>query len=300
MEFINGALPTLYGPWAEQIGHWLSATLPPLHNNGIGDFVFFKLISDYLGHAVATLTGGLMTRAMEVVGLLAPSLMFAWLMIVGYQVATGRYRGSATALMTDLTKKTVIVLMAATMSFFGTDLSRLITVNMDQAINTLVTGESGTGTVEAVDQNLAYTQVATAVIDAVVVMEDAELQREKANALLLASFGTSSPALAAGAMQLFFQFVLGWFIGLGPVFILAALFPATQRLFRRWLQYGIATLFAMAGLSAVTAIVLEFCLKVAAGYWGAKAINGISGAEPEGLSLLAHQQGWLGLIMSRS
>lgn len=268
-------------------------------SSNVGEYVFFKLVSDYLDDKIALLGSGIMERAMHGVALVALSLMTIWIMMMGYQIVTGTFRGGMSSLVTDSTKKVVIISIAASMSLFGQNLSEFFTVDMDRTINYLVTGEQSRSTASAIDENLAYTQVAFTAIDAVqVVGADPEVQKEKANALLFAGFGTSSPALVAGAMLIFFKLVLAFFVGLAPIFILLSMFQSTKSMFQRWLQYGIATLFAMAGLNAVTSIVLEMSTKIAFGFWGAKAINGIIGADPEGLSTQAMQQGWMGLILT--
>ncbi|PPT73355.1 Type IV secretion system protein virB6, partial [Xanthomonas arboricola pv. populi] len=59
--------------------------------------------------------------------------------------------------------------------------------------------------------------------------------------------------------------------------------------------YVIGTLFSMAMLSVVTAMVLKFTAKVAAAYWAAQLIT-LGNAE--GLSSQALQQGGIGLIMT--
>ncbi|MEA0651784.1 type IV secretion system protein, partial [Xanthomonas campestris pv. campestris] len=69
----------------------------------------------------------------------------------------------------------------------------------------------------------------------------------------------------------------------------------TKDLFKKWLFYIIGTLFSMAMLSVVTAMVLEFTAKVAKAYWAAEIIM-LGNAE--GLSTQALQQGGIGLLMT--
>ncbi|KGR58935.1 Type IV secretion system protein virB6, partial [Xanthomonas vasicola] len=98
-----------------------------------------------------------------------------------------------------------------------------------------------------------------------------------------------------GAMLLLFKFTMAFLIGIGPIFILALIFDQTKDLFKKWLFYVIGTLFSMAMLSVVTAMVLKFTAKVAAAYWAARLIT-LGNAE--GLSSQALQQGGIGLIMT--
>lgn len=286
---INAASSLSVGLW-----QWMQPRV-----SGVGEFVFFKLISDYLDHKITALSEGMMSRAMEAVSLVAVGLLTAWILIVGYQVMNGTFRGSMSALVTEATRRAVIVTVAASMTLLGEDVNYFFTEHLDKAVNYVVNGEGGRTTTNAIDENLAYTQVAFTAIDAVNVSDgNPQLQAEKERALMFAGFGTSSPALTAGAMLIFFKFTLGIFIGLGPIFILTLLFDATKQMFQRWLQYGIATIFAMAGLNAVSAIVLDLSTRIAVAFWGAKGINGLIGANPEGLTTQAMQQGWIGLLLT--
>jgi type IV secretion system protein VirB6 len=53
--------------------------------------------------------------------------------------------------------------------------------------------------------------------------------------MMLATFGTASPPMAAGAMLLLYQFVMAMFVGFGPLFILSLMFEQTKSFFQRWL-----------------------------------------------------------------
>ncbi|UJB19311.1 MULTISPECIES: type IV secretion system protein [Lysobacter] len=104
--------------------------------------------------------------------------------------------------------------------------------------------------------------------------------------------------MTVGALTLMYRFGVAFFVGLAPLFILCLMFEQTKELFRKWLMSGIATYFAMAALSVMSAIALKFMAKVAIAFWVAKAINGILGLEPEGMTSLAIQQGGIGLIVT--
>ena len=167
---------------------------------------------------------------------------------------------------------------------------------MDKEIHGLFTGDEDSTASDAIDENLAYTQIALTALDAVRVdPTDPEAIEKKGRAVLMAGFGTASPPMAAGAMLLLFKFTMAFLIGIGPIFILALIFDQTKDLFKKWLFYVIGTLFSMAMLSVVTAMVLKFTAKVAAAYWAAQLIT-LGNAE--GLSSQALQQGGIGLIMT--
>jgi type IV secretion system protein VirB6 len=114
----------------------------------------------------------------------------------------------------------------------------------------------------------------------------------------MATIGTASPPMAAGAMLLLYQFAMALFIGLGPLFILCLIFDQTKDLFRRWLMYGIGTIFSMALLSAVASMVLELTLRISGAMWGAKIVNNLLQNNTDGLSSTAIQQGGIGLLLS--
>jgi type IV secretion system protein VirB6 len=75
-------------------------------------------------------------------------------------------------------------------------------------------------------------------------------------------------------------------------------FDQTKDLFKRWLMYGIGTMFSMALLSVVASMVLGLAVRVSAALWGAKIINSIMGNSTEGLTSVAMQQGGIGLLLS--
>jgi type IV secretion system protein VirB6 len=120
----------------------------------------------------------------------------------------------------------------------------------------------------------------------------------KARAMLIATLGSSSPAMAAGAMLLLYQMAMALFIGLGPLFILCLIFEQTRSLFQRWLMYGLGTLFSMAVLNFVVSLVLDLTLRVAEALWGAQIITRITGLGAEGFTSQAMQQGGIGLLMT--
>lgn len=261
-------------------------------------FVYFVLIYNWLSDRINTFGMDLMARLMTWSSGIALVLVTLWIMIQGYRMITGRSRESMMAMVTDMTRIVVIVTAATTMSLFGGDLHRLFTTGLSTEINQFFTGSSDTPA-QTIDENLAWTQLALGAIDAVqVAAGDAENAQAKAHAMLLAGFGTASPPMAAAAMLLLYQFTIALFVGLGPLFILCLVFDQTKDLFRRWLMYGVGTLFSMAVLSFVSSLVLQLTLRVAAALWTAGLVNQITGLGAEGFSSQALQQGGLGLLMT--
>src|SRR5690349_17845317 len=263
----------------------------------IGDFVYFKLVYDYLEDKINEFGMDLMGRTMAWASGIALVLVTLWIMIQGYRILTGQSRESMMAMVTHMTRVVVIVTAATTMSIFGSDLHRFLTVDLGKEINQVLTGSDDTPA-DVIDRNLAWTQAALGVIDAVQIpFQDAEVREQKERALLLAGFGTASPPMAAGAMLLLYQFAIALFIGLGPLFILCLIFDQTRDLFRKWLFYGIGTLFSMATLAVISSIVLQLTIRIAEAVWGARIIN-FSLSNVEGISSQAMQQGGIGLLLT--
>lgn len=268
--------------------------------SGIGEFAFFALIYNYLKKEIDTFGLDLMGRMMTWASGIALILVTLWVLFIGYRVITGQYREPLAALVTRGLQIVLIVSAATTMSAFGSNLHKFFTENLDQEIHELFTGVKGKTAAQSIDQNLAYMQLAMGAIDAVQVLEgNQEAREQKARALMFAGFGTGGPPMAAGAMLLLFQFTIAMFVGLGPLFILCLIFDQTKDLFRKWLYYGIGTIFSMAMLSMVTAMTMKLAAKVAIAMWVSKAVLGvIPGADVEGLSSLALQQGGIGMLLT--
>jgi type IV secretion system protein VirB6 len=264
----------------------------------IGDFVYYGLVYDYLTKKINTFGMNLMASFMTWASALALIMVTLWIMIQGYRMITGQSRESLMAMVANMARIVVIVAAATTMSILGTNLQKLFTTDLSTGINQMFTGSSETAA-ETIDKNLAWTQLALSAIDAVQVTPgDTEMAEQKAHAMLIAGMGTASAPMTAGALLLLYQFTIALFIGLGPLFILCLIFDQTRDLFRKWLMYGIGTLFSMAALSFVSALTLQLTLRVAAALWSANIINNITGLGAEGLSSQALQQGGIGLLMT--
>ncbi|MEB1608967.1 type IV secretion system protein [Xanthomonas campestris pv. campestris] len=280
----------------DAILHGAMNWLQPLADIGLGEFVFFKLVNDYFSNEIQEFGLELMGRTMKWVSTIALTVTTLWVLIVGYRIATGQSRESAMVTVVKAAKIVFIVMIATSFGLNGGALHQTMTQNLDKEIHGLFTGDEDSTASDAIDENLAYTQVALTALDAVRVdPTDPEAIEKKGRAVLMAGFGTASPPMAAGAMLLLFKFTMAFLIGIGPIFILALIFDQTKDLFKKWLFYVIGTLFSMAMLSVVTAMVLKFTAKVAAAYWAAQLIT-LGNAE--GLSSQALQQGGIGLIMT--
>jgi type IV secretion system protein VirB6 len=261
-------------------------------------FVYFALIYNWLNGKINQFGIDLMGRLMVWASGIALVLVTIWIMVQGYRLITGQSRDSMMAMVLNMTRIAIVVTAATTMSIFGGQLQEFFTTDLTSEVNQMFTG-SPTTAAQTIDENLAWSQLALAAIDSVQVPPDnGALAETKTHALLFAGFGTASPPMAAAAMLLLYQFTMALFIGLGPLFILCLIFDQTKDLFRRWLLYGIGTIFSIAALAFVSSLVLQLTLRVAAALWGAGIINAITDQNAEGFSSQALQQGGLGLLMT--
>jgi type IV secretion system protein VirB6 len=264
----------------------------------MGTLVLYVLVYNYINNEItkfmAALTGGFV----EVASGLALILVTIWIMIQGYRIVSGQSREPMMGFVVNSMRVVFIVTTATTLGIFGSDLHTLFTGTLQTDLNQLFTGNTTTFP-QTVDQNLAYTAVAMAAIDTIQTAPgDQDNVAAKSRAADFAIFGTASPPMAAGAMMLMFNLAIALFVGLGPLFILCLLFEQTKPLFNKWLLYGIGTLFGMAMLSFISGVVLKVTINVAAGLWTASVIDGLIGAQSEGITTQAMEQGGIGLLLT--
>ncbi|MEP6898067.1 MAG: type IV secretion system protein [Rhodanobacter sp.] len=265
----------------------------------LGDYVYFALVYKYLQKEITTFQDNVLASMMSWASAIALVLITLWIMIQGYRMITGQSRGSMMAMVMNMARIAIIVTAATSMSIFGGSLQGLLSANgeLGSGISQMVSG--ATSPIDAIDRNMAATQLTLAAIDVVQVAPgDTQSVEQKAHAELIAGFGSAGPAMAAGAMLLLYQFTMGLFIGLGPLFILCLIFDQTKDLFRKWLMYGIGTLFSVAMLCVVSSMVLKLTENVAAALWTASIVNSITGLGAEGFSSQALQQGGIGLLLT--
>lgn len=262
------------------------------------NLAIYVLVYKYINQAINDFMLHLMTQLMSVVASIALLLVTAWIMVVGYRMITGTLREPLMAVVTHMARIVIIVTVATSMSIFGSDLHNLATSELQTDLNQIFTGDTSS-IEESIDNNLKQTVAAMAAIDAVQAPPgDAQTVADKARAADFAIFGTASPPMAVGGMLLLYNFAIALFVGLGPLFILCLIFNKTKALFEKWLLYGLATLFSLAMLSFVSAIVLQVTLRAATALWSANFINGLLHVSSEGLSTQSLEQGGIGLLMT--
>lgn len=198
----------------------------------IGDFVFFRLILDFLHDRIGKFGIELMGNMMKWVGAMALVFMTLWVLIQGYRIVTGRSRDSMMVLVTNMARAALIVSVATSMAMFGTNLQKFLTNDVKGVITHVVTGKDEKPE-DQIDKSLAWMQVALSSIDAIKVLDDPGLQADKTRAQWFIGFGTGGPAVTAGSMLLLYEVAMALFIGLGPLFILCLLFEQTKQLFQR-------------------------------------------------------------------
>ncbi len=265
----------------------------------IGDFVFFRLILDFLHDRIGKFGIELMGNMMKWVGAMALVFMTLWVLIQGYRIVTGRSRDSMMVLVTNMARAALIVSVATSMAMFGTNLQKFLTNDVKGVITHVVTGKDEKPE-DQIDKSLAWMQVALSSIDAIKVLDDPGLQADKTRAQWFIGFGTGGPAVTAGSMLLLYEVAMALFIGLGPLFILCLLFEQTKQLFQKWLFYGIGTMFSMAVLAAMVSIALDMVIRVSASFWTTALVNKylLAGASSDGMTSQAMQQGGMGLILT--
>jgi type IV secretion system protein VirB6 len=260
--------------------------------------VYFVLIYNWLHSRIDSFGANLMGAVTRWMTAIALVLVTIWIVIQGYRLITGQLRESMAGLITNMVRVVVIVTVATTIGVLGPNLHTLVTTELTTDINQLFTGNDTT-LAQTIDQNLAETQLAMAAINTVQVPPgDTESAASKARAQAFATFGTASPPMAAAAMLLLYEVTLALVIGLAPLFIMCLIFEQTKELFRKWLMYGIGTLFSMGVLAFISSLVLQLTLRVAEALWAANVINGITGMGAEGFTSQSMQQGGIGLLMT--
>jgi type IV secretion system protein VirB6 len=162
-------------------------------------------------------------------------------------------------------------------------------------------GNSTSSPLQSIDNNLAAMQGAMSLIDGLDAGGDATIAATKTQDKWFTGIGVAGPGVIAGSMLLLNKVALALFIGFGPLFILALMFPQTKSLFTKWLFYGIGTVFSLAVLSVMVSIASSMIGVVTAAFaakYATLQALGLSSAASEGVNSMAMQQGGLGLILS--
>lgn len=269
---------------------------------GFISWAFFAFIFDIVNSSIESFQDALLGRTTRFVSGIVLTLLTFWVLIQGFMVVTGRSRENLMGLVVGSLRAFLIVIAATSMSFFGNDLTDLMTDDLPQAIHQIISGDDG-DVEDAIDENLTTMGLIFAMIDALPTDDNENNSASQRNVTAMTGIGIAGPSVIGGAMLLLYKIALVLFVGFGPLFILALLFEQTQDLFKRWLLYGIGTMFAMAVLAVMVSIATEVVAISAAAMLAAYTLStsAIGAGMPGfggGLNSAAVQQGGVGLIMS--
>lgn len=267
------------------------------------DFYYFRAVNTWMVVEINNLSDRILGNTTHLVSALALIITTLWVFHQGFRILTGASREPAMVLVSNMIKVGLIVFIACSLaianapvrSFLTTDLSNMVNC----AVNNTITNCSSTSIADKIDENLAYTQIAVAAIDAVQVpYSDQATNEAKARSLLVATLGTAGPSMTAGAMLLLYQVAMALLIGLAPIFIMCLMFEQTKQLFQRWLMFTISTVFSMAVLSAMVSIAMKASINTAVALWVTQGVAHLTSMSTEGYSSQAMQQGGIGLLMT--
>ncbi|MCD9030014.1 type IV secretion system protein [Luteimonas sp. BDR2-5] len=269
--------------------------------SGFVSWAFFAFIFDVVNGSIESFQEALLGRTTRFISGIVFTLLVFWVLIQGFMVVTGRSRESLMGLVVGSLRAFLIVIAATSMSFFGNNLTTLMTTDMPQAIHQVISGEDG-DVEEAIDDNLTTMGLIFALVDALPSDENESNSAAQRNITTMTGIGIAGPSVIGGAMLLLYKIALVLFVGFGPIFILALLFKQTQDLFKRWLLYGIGTMFAMGVLAVMVSIATEVVAISATAMVAAYTLSSMGVSEMPGfgggLNSAAVQQGGVGLIMS--
>jgi len=281
--------------------------------SGFLQWAFFNELFEDIDEMLAAFQSGMLQRMYEFITLATLSLVTIWIIMQGFLIITGRSREPLMGLVVNSLKIVLIVFCAIGLTRAGTDVHDMLTEKLPQHIHYVVTGDEE-NVAKAIDDNLTRMGFIFALFDAIPVGKEGEGNANQQQSITsLAGIGIAGPAVIGGAMLLLYKIAMVLFVGFGPLFILCLLFDQTKELFKRWLLYGLGTMFSMAVLAFMVSVAMEvvetaalrmlqaYILSTVAGLLSG-AIPGLSGlggfGSTAGLNSAAMVQGGVGLVMS--
>ena len=270
----------------------------------LGTVVFFSVISSFITDTLTAFMLDGLGRFMALAGALALTLMTLWVMIQGYLILTGQSSSSLSAFVMKAAKVFVIIMVATSTTgpIFGKSILSL-TAGFSDGVTHFVAGKDvttgankipGAASFSVIDKNLRLMQAGLSTIKAIDTASDQALEDEKNRALLMSTVGVAGPGIVAGVLLLLNKVAMALFIGLAPLFILLLIFKQTEPMFWTWLKFGVSTLFSLAVLTFMTGLAMDMVARLA----GAVLVSDLLGANSQGITSAAMQQGGLGLILS--
>jgi type IV secretion system protein VirB6 len=264
----------------------------------LSNFVFFKVINDFLRNEIDVVQWKLLTGSAALIGFVGVVVLTVWIMFQGYRIVTGQSQQPMMALVGDSLKAALILMIATTAAYSSSSVYWTVTDGMTTAIAEYVT-DGKSSPFDSIDKNLAMMEASLALIDTLDTAGDESAQAAKERDRWFTGVGIAGPSVIAGAMLLLNKIAIALFVGFGPIFIMCLLFNSTKQLFSKWLLYGIGTVFSLAVLSVMVTIALKMMGAVTAAFaakYAAATFGKIGTAD--GISSMALQQGGLGLLLS--
>ncbi|MBS7458580.1 type IV secretion system protein [Coralloluteibacterium stylophorae] len=264
---------------------------------GFIQWAFFTIIFEMVNSQVESFQHDVLERSTAWVSGIALTLLTLWVLSQGFLIVTGRSRDSLMGLVVGSLRAFLIVIAASSMSFAGTDLTDFLTERLPREIHQVVAGnDEDVG--DAIDDNLKIMGLIFAITDSLPTADSDETADDQRMVTSLTGIGIAGPSVVGGAMLLLYKLALVLFVSFGPLFILCLLFDQTKDLFKRWLLYGVGTMFAMAVLSFMVSVATQLVAVTAVTFVGAYAAAGGPSSFGNGLNSAAIQQGGIGLLMS--
>ena len=271
----------------------------PFDASGFISWAFFAFIFEVVNSNIESFQDAMLGRTMQWVSSVVFMLLSLWVFFQGFMIVTGRSRESLMGLVVGSLRAFLIVIAATSMSFANTDVTQTLTTDLPRGIHQMISGNDD-DVQSAIDENLKVMGLIFALVDALPVKDSVDNGAEQRNITAMTGIGIAGPSVVGGAMLLLYKIALVLFVGFGPLFILALLFDQTKELFKRWLLYGIGTMFSLGVLAVMVSIATKVVAISAAAMLTAYALSsgemapGFGGA----LNSSAVQQGGVGLIMS--
>ncbi len=267
--------------------------------SGFIQWAFFAGIFEWLNGQVDAFQVAMLGRTMRWVSGMSLTLLTLWVLSQGFLIVTGRSRESLMGLVVGSLRGFLIVLAASSMSFAGGDVTKFLSETMPEEVHQVVTGNDDK-VQDSIDENLKMMGFIFALVDALPVAESEQNQADQRQIASLTGIGIAGPSVIGGAMLLLYKLAMVLFVGFGPIFILCLLFDQTKDLFKRWLMYGIGTMFSMGVLAFMVSLATKLVAISAAAMIAAYIANstGDGNGYGAGLSSSAIQQGGIGLLMS--
>ncbi|MBS0199052.1 MAG: type IV secretion system protein [Proteobacteria bacterium] len=261
--------------------------------------MYFQIIFAYLGKEIENMRDNMMGGFIQWILLFGSIMVTSWIIFQGWLVVTGRSRESMMALVTNSMRVVLITLCATTFTFMGSDISKLLTETVPQAITGVVTGDESSPAHE-IDKGFMKMQGMFALVDALGASAGGHdgFKDQLSRVTTMSAIGTAGPAVVGGALLLMYKAALGLFVGFGPLFIFALLFQSTKQLFSKWLYYGIGTMFSLAVLSFMVAVAMKLVVATSLAMIAKYTLIMQGAGAAQGMDSIAMQQGGLGLILS--